>query len=65
MVDDKLRILGAMKKNMQHRLTTVFPRQRHYAHHPAMVAASPPADLSLERIGDLFDVDMCEVLWQQ
>ena len=64
MVDDKLRILGAMKKIMQHRLTTVFPRQGHYAHDPAMIAAYPPADLSVERIGDLLDVDMGEVLWQ-
>ena len=64
MVDDKLRILGAMKKIMQHRLTTVFPRQGHYAHDPAMIAAYPPADLSVERIGDLLDVDIGEVLWQ-
>lgn len=64
MVDDKLRILGAMKKIMQHRLTTVFPRQGHYAHDPAIIAAYPPADLSVERIGDLLDVDRGEVLWQ-
>ena len=64
MVDDKLRILGAMKKIMQHRLTTVFPRQGHYAHDPAVIAAYPPADLSVERIGDLLDVDIGEVLWQ-
>ena len=64
MVDDKLRILSAMKKIMQHRLTTVFPRQGHYAHDPAIIAAYPPADLSVERIGDLLDVDMGEVLWR-
>ena len=64
MVDDKLRILSAMKKVMQHRLTTVFPRQGHYAHDPAIIAAYPPADLSVERIGDLLDVDMGEVLWR-
>ncbi len=58
MVDDKLRILGAMKKTMQHRLTTVFARQGHYALDAALVAACPPADLSLERIGDLLDVDI-------
>ena len=45
MVDDKLRILGAMKKIMQQRLTTVFPRQGHYAHDPTILAAYPPADL--------------------
>ena len=62
MVDDKLRILSAMKKIMQRRLTTVFPRQGHYAHDPAIMAACPPADLSLERIGDLLDVDIRTVL---
>ncbi len=62
MVDDKLRILSAMKKIMRQRLTTVFPRQGHYALDPAIVAACPPADLSLERIGDLLDVDIGAVL---
>ena len=58
MVDDKLRILAAMKKIMQSRLTTVFPRQGHYALDPAVVAAYPPGDLSVERIGDLLDADI-------
>ncbi len=62
MVDDKLRILSAMKKIMRDRLTTVFPRQGHYALDPAIVAACPPADLSLERIGDLLDVDILTFL---
>ncbi len=57
MVDDKLRILTAMKQVMQDRLTTVFPRQGHYALDPAVIAAYPVADLSIERIGDLLDVD--------
>ena len=58
MVDDKLRILAAMKQIMQDRLTTVFPRQGHYALDPAAMAAYPPADLSIERIGDLLDADI-------
>ena len=58
MVDDKLRILAAMKPVMQDRLTTVFPRQGHYALDPAVVAAYPAADLSIERIGDLLDADI-------
>jgi len=58
MVDDKLRILAAMKNVMQDRLTTVFPRQGHYALDPANIAAYPVADLSVERIGDLVDIDM-------
>ena len=58
MVDDKLRILTAMKRVMRDRLTTVFPRQGHYALDPAAVAANPAADLSIERIGDLLDADI-------
>src|ERR1019366_3115318 len=55
MVDDKLRILDAMKKVLQDRLTTVFPRQGHYALDPHELAAYPPADLAIERIGDLLN----------
>ncbi len=62
MVDDKLRVLAAMKSVMAHRLTTVFPRQGHYALDPTVVAAYPSADLSLERIGDLLDVDIPNIL---
>ena len=58
MVDDKLRILAAMKPVMQDRLTTVFPRQGHYALDPAVIAAYPAADLSIERIGDLLKADI-------
>ena len=58
MVDDKLRILAAMKQAMQDRLTTVFPRQGHYALDPAVIAAYPVADLSIERIGDLLRADI-------
>ena len=65
MVDDKLRILAAMKTVMADRLTTVFPRQGHYALDPALVASCPAADLSVERIGDLLDVDIRTVLTLQ
>ena len=58
MVDDKLRILAAMKQAMPDRLTTVFPRQGHYALDPAVVAGYPAADVSVERIGDLLDADI-------
>lgn len=53
MVDDKLRILAAMKKIWGERLTTVFPRQGHYALDPQEVAKYPAADVSVEHIGDL------------
>jgi FMN phosphatase YigB (HAD superfamily) len=65
MVDDKLRILAAMKVAMQSGLTTVFPRQGHYALDPEVVAAYPVADLSIERIGDLLDVDVRSLALQE
>jgi len=58
MIDDKLRILAAMKQVWQKRLTTVFPRQGHYALDPANGAAYPPADVRIERIGDLVHYDL-------
>ena len=53
MVDDKLRILTAMKKVWGDRLTTVFVRQGHYAADPSQVDPYPAADVTVERIGDL------------
>jgi FMN phosphatase YigB (HAD superfamily) len=53
MVDDKLRILSAMKGFWQERLTTVFARQGHYALDAREVAAYPPADVTLNDIGEL------------
>ena len=58
MVDDKLRILAAMKKIWGDRLTTVFPRQGHYALDPKNVRDYPAADLTVERIGELVDCDL-------
>ncbi len=55
MVDDKLRILTAMKQSWGDRLTTVFPRQGHYALDPAEVAKYPAADIEVGRIGDLLE----------
>jgi hypothetical protein len=57
MVDDKLRILAAMKRIWGERLTTVFPRQGHYALDPAVVAQYPAADVTVERIGALPTVE--------
>jgi FMN phosphatase YigB (HAD superfamily) len=53
MVDDKLRILAAMRRHWNERLTTVFPRQGHYALDPAIAAAYPSADITVARIADL------------
>jgi FMN phosphatase YigB (HAD superfamily) len=55
LVDDKLRILDAIKQIWQSRVTTVFVRQGHYAHDPEVFKKYPPADISVERIGDLLN----------
>jgi len=53
LVDDKLRILSAVKKVWGPKVTTIFPRQGHYALDPQILSSYPPADASIERIGDL------------
>jgi FMN phosphatase YigB (HAD superfamily) len=53
LIDDKIRILTAVKKVWGTGVTTVFVRQGHYALDPKIIEAYPPADLSIERIGDL------------
>jgi FMN phosphatase YigB (HAD superfamily) len=62
MVDDKLRILTAMKSAWGDRVTTVWPRQGQYALDPQILARYPPADLTLERIGDLVGYDRSVLL---
>jgi hypothetical protein len=58
LIGDKLRILNAAKQRWQSRVTTVFPRQGHYAHDPTLLADYPPADVTIERIGELLDYDL-------
>jgi hypothetical protein len=53
MMDDKIRLLTAMKQVWGERLTTVFVKQGHYAHDAKAVAQYPAADLTIDRIGDL------------
>jgi hypothetical protein len=53
LIDDKLRILTAVKKIWGAKVTTVFPKQGHYANDPKILAEFPPADLTVNRIGDL------------
>ncbi len=62
MVDDKVRILTAIKKHWKERVTTVFPRQGHYARNAALVAQYPAPDLTLERIGELQKYSLEEIL---
>jgi FMN phosphatase YigB (HAD superfamily) len=58
MVDDKVRILTALKQHWGARVTTIFPRQGRYAHDAAALAANPPPDLSIDGIGDLASYDV-------
>jgi FMN phosphatase YigB (HAD superfamily) len=61
MIDDKLRLLDAMKKVWGSRLTTVFVRQGHYALDVAALSAYPPADLTIEAIGDLANLTLSQL----
>src|SRR5262249_25685890 len=64
-VDDKPRILGALKKAWAERVTSVFPRQGQYALDAKAVASYPPPDLTVERIGDLLAHDLSRFLPQE
>src|SRR5499426_2069192 len=54
-VDDKIRLLTAVKQIWQSRVTTVFPQQGRYARDPVALKTYPPADETVARIGDLLD----------
>jgi FMN phosphatase YigB (HAD superfamily) len=62
MVDDKLRILTAMKAVMDETLTTVFPRQGHYALDPDAISNHPPPDVAIGKVGDLIHYDFPTLL---
>ena len=62
MVDDKLRILTAVKAYWGPRVTTVFPRQGHYAKDPEVLRTFPAADLTIDRISDLLSIDRNRLL---
>ena len=53
LVDDKIRVLAAVKAAWGERVTTVFPRQGHYALDRELVDRYPAADVTVDRIGDL------------
>jgi FMN phosphatase YigB (HAD superfamily) len=57
MVDDKLRILTAVKQAWGSRVTTIFPRQGQFGSDPKIAAKYPAADLTIERIGDLLEYE--------
>jgi hypothetical protein len=61
-IDDKLRLLTAIKKIWGVRVTTIFPRQGHYAQDPKILSSCPPADLTIWRIGELLNFDLKTLL---
>ena len=62
LIDDKIRILTAVKKIYGRRVTTVFPRQGHYALDRKVVESCPAPDITIERIGDLLGIDFEAIL---
>lgn len=62
MVDDKVRLLTAIKKYWGKRVTTVFPRQGHYALDEKLVAQYPKPDITLERIGEVSKYSLQDLL---
>src|SRR5215467_5111462 len=57
LVDDKLRILAAIKEVWGKHVTTVFVRQGHYAHDETAINGYRPADYTIERIADILKID--------
>ena len=55
LIDDKLRLLTAFKAALGERITTVFPRQGQFALDPQVIATNPPADITIDHIGELLD----------
>jgi len=64
-VDDKLRILAAIKKIWGKRVTTVFVKQGHYTKDPKVLASLPAADVKVQHIGDLLDYSLRDLVPSQ
>ena len=62
MVDDKLRLLAAIKQTWGKRVTTVFVKQGHYANDPGTLARYPSADIEVDHIGNLLDYNRAAFL---
>jgi FMN phosphatase YigB (HAD superfamily) len=58
LIDDKPRILTAIKQTWGQRVTTVFPKQGSYAHDVEALASNPAADVTIDRIGELLTMDL-------
>ncbi len=61
LVEDKLRVLTAVKHHWASKVTTVFVRQGHYATDPKILAAYPPADINIDRVGDLLRYSLAQL----
>jgi len=61
LIDDKVRILDAVKKAWGARVTTVFPRQGHYATDANEVAKYMAPDVTVDRIDELRDYDLARL----
>jgi len=57
LIDDQLSILTEVKKIWGDRVTTVFPRQGHYAVDPKVLSSYPPAEIQVDRISDLLGIE--------
>jgi hypothetical protein len=58
LIDDKIRILTAIKRSWGERVTTVFPKQGHYAMDENEVAKYPDADIAIDTIGDILSLEI-------
>ena len=61
LVDDKLRILAAVKNVWDEHVTTVFVQQGHYAHDDKAIGGYRSTDYTIERIADLVKLDFGEI----
>ena len=62
LVDDKARILAAVKRHWGERVTTVLPRTGQFANDPDLLAAHPPPDVTVGAIGDVLALDLQDLV---
>jgi len=62
LVDDKLRILTAVKRAWGSRVTTIFPQQGQFGRDPEVIAVYPPADITVQRIGELVEYELADLM---
>jgi FMN phosphatase YigB (HAD superfamily) len=62
MIDDKVRLLAAIKEHWGARVTTVFPRQGHYALDPALVSQYSEPDITVGRIGEFQKYSLDQIM---